>query len=77
MNRIYILFRYNGGSPLIEHLGAFTHFTAARKAAQDIEGEMEWPEEHADQERWLAEPNPPSEWEAYGIDRLTITVGPA
>ena len=76
MNRIYVLFRCNGGLPSIEHLGAFTHFTAAKKAAQDIEGEMEWSEEQADQERWLAEPNTPSNWEAYGIDRLPVTEGP-
>ena len=72
MGNIYVLFRCNGGLPCVEHLRAFTRISAAKAAAQEIEGELEWPEDRAAEGLWFTAPNR-GEWETYGIARLTLT----
>lgn len=75
MGRVYVLFRCDGDWPSVEHLGAFTRISLARTRAHELEGELDWREDRAQNGLLyvVAEDLPSdSKWEAYGIVQLAV-----
>jgi hypothetical protein len=72
MSSVYVLFRWNGTWPSVEHICAVSGLSKAKAAATKIEGPLHWMTDRAGDGLIYAKAGIDSQWEGYGIVYLVI-----